>query len=131
MIIIANSTSGGISIEGGSREEEEEEEGEGEEEEEGGMSSEWRRYSSPEMLKGEIKEGNEKSVVIVLGMIIKEILNKDIPFNDADSVSAGELIVFSFPWLTTNIPSTSRTAACGKPNTLIFHVCSFPFQNGI
>jgi hypothetical protein len=59
----------------------------------GGMSSEWRRYCSPEMLKGEIKEGNEKSVVFVLGMIINSMLEKEIPFKDVDCVSAGELII--------------------------------------
>jgi hypothetical protein len=57
------------------------------------FSSEWKRYSSPEMLKGEIKEGNEKSVVFVLGMIINSILNKEIPFKDVDCISAGELTV--------------------------------------
>jgi hypothetical protein len=37
------------------------------------FSEEWKRYSSPEMLKGEIKEGNEKSVVFVLGMTMNSI----------------------------------------------------------
>jgi hypothetical protein len=57
------------------------------------FSEEWRRYSSPEMLKGEIREGNEKSVVFVLGMTMNSILNKEIPFKDVDCISAGELIV--------------------------------------
>jgi hypothetical protein len=57
------------------------------------FSEEWRRYCSPEMLKGEIREGNEKSVVFVLGMIINSILNKEIPFKDFDSVAGGELIM--------------------------------------
>jgi hypothetical protein len=57
------------------------------------FSSEWRRYSSPEMLKGEIREGNEKSVVFVLGMIINSILNKEIPFKEVDCISAGDLIM--------------------------------------
>jgi hypothetical protein len=57
------------------------------------FSSEWRRYSSPEMLKGEIRESNLKSVVFVLGMIINSMLNKEIAFKDVDCVSAGELII--------------------------------------
>jgi serine/threonine protein kinase len=57
------------------------------------FGEEWRRYSSPEMLKGEIKEGNEKSVVFVLGMTVNSILNKEIPLKEVDCVSAGELIV--------------------------------------
>jgi hypothetical protein len=103
-IIITSIDLDGIEGRGGEDEEEEggrggedEEEGGGgggeEEEEEEGMSSEWRRYSSPEMLKGEIREGNEKSVVFVLGMIINSILNKEIPFKDSDCISAADFIV--------------------------------------
>jgi hypothetical protein len=45
------------------------------------VSSEYVRYSCPEMTKREIRESTEKSVVSSLGMIIYRILNQKISFD--------------------------------------------------
>jgi serine/threonine protein kinase len=55
--------------------------------------SEWKRYSSPEILTGEIREGNEETVVFTLGLILFSCLTASIPFNEFDSETAGSLIL--------------------------------------
>jgi hypothetical protein len=60
----------------------------------GGISrNEWKRYSSPELLKGEVSEGNSETVVFSLGMILYSILNGNIPFNEIDGETAENMII--------------------------------------
>jgi hypothetical protein len=56
-------------------------------------SSEYLRYSSPEVLKGEIVGATEKSVVFSLGMIMYGILNQQFPFDGESCHIAGGLIL--------------------------------------
>jgi hypothetical protein len=45
------------------------------------------------MLKGEIKEGNEESLVFSLGSLLYSCLTGIIPFNESDAKTAGNLII--------------------------------------
>jgi hypothetical protein len=56
-------------------------------------SSEYIRCSSPEILKGEVIEANEKSVVFSLGMIMYSILNQKIAFDGIEAETAGGMII--------------------------------------
>jgi hypothetical protein len=61
--------------------------------ESGVRGSEWKRYSSPEMLKGEIREGNEETIVFTLGFLLYSCLSGIVPFNECDSETGSHLII--------------------------------------
>jgi hypothetical protein len=56
-------------------------------------SWEYVRYSSPEMMSGEISEAREKNVMFSLGMRMHLILNPSIPFSGMSPEIAGKMIM--------------------------------------
>jgi hypothetical protein len=65
--------------------------------------NDWKRYSSPEILKSEVSEADSKTVVFSLGMIFYSILNENIPFIGFDGNTAGNMIVSGSRPSTKNI----------------------------
>jgi hypothetical protein len=52
-----------------------------------------KRYSCPEILKREIREGNSETIVFKLGIILYSCLTASIPFNEFDSDTSGNMII--------------------------------------
>jgi hypothetical protein len=59
--------------------------------EEGG--SEWKRWSSPEILSHSVEEANEKTVLFSLSLCLFSILSGEIPFSEVDGEGGGNLLL--------------------------------------
>jgi hypothetical protein len=55
--------------------------------------NEWKRYSAPEMLQGEVDEATDSTIAFSLGMIAYSILSGGIVFVDFDGDSVADLIL--------------------------------------
>jgi preprotein translocase subunit SecG len=64
-----------------------------EENQHGIKGNEWKRFSCPEILKGQVREGNSETIVFTLGIILYSCLSASIPFNEVDSETAGNMII--------------------------------------
>jgi hypothetical protein len=64
-----------------------------EENQHGIKNNEWKRYSCPEILNGEIRDANEETTVFTLGVILYSCLTASIPFNECDSETSGNMIM--------------------------------------
>jgi hypothetical protein len=56
---------------------------------EGESSMEWKRWAAPEISRGEVFEGTEKSVAYTLGLCMYSVLMGEIPFSHLSAESAG------------------------------------------
>jgi hypothetical protein len=58
----------------------------------GMTSTEWKRWQAPELLKGNVKEANEKTVCYTVSLCLYACLMAEFPFQSFDPAAAGRML---------------------------------------